>query len=378
MFTVGVIGYGVRMRTFVGALLATGKARVGAVADPDEANARAHAEENGVADAVFYKDAREMLQKERLDGVLVGTRCPLHTEMAELVASFGLPLFLEKPVCITDEELHRLYALLPAMENKTVVSFPLRASLMYRRVKALVDSGVLGEIAHVQAVNNVPYGRGYYHKWYRDEKETGGLFLQKSTHDLDYIDHLLTGDRPIRIMAAKSKMVFRGNEPAGKKCADCEKRATCLESPDNLKEFYATVPAGEYCCFAEDTGCEDSGSCILEYESGLHVVYTQNFIVRRGAGKRGARLVGFLGTLEFDWVSGIITVHHHFENKVDTYDVNAEQTGTHFGGDEVLADSFVTVMAGGESIAPLSSGLESARLCLAARRSAVEHTVIDL
>ena len=378
MLNVGVIGYGVRMKTFVGALLATGKVRVAAVADPDEKNARAHAEANGVTDAVFYADAKTMLENERLDGVAVGTRCPLHTEMAELVASYGLPLFLEKPVCITDGELSRLYALLPTMETKTVVSFPLRASLMYRRVKALVDSGVLGDIAHVQAVNNVPYGRGYYHKWYRDESQTGGLFLQKSTHDLDYIDHLLGDDRPVRIMAAKSKMVFRGNEPAGKKCADCEKRDPCLESPDNLKDFYATVPAGEYCCFAEDTGCEDSGSCIVEYESGLHVVYTQNFIVRRGAGKRGARLVGFLGTLEFDWVSGIITVYHHFEDRVDTYDVNAEQTGTHFGGDEVLADSFVSVMEGGESVAPLSSGIESARLCLAARRSATEHRMISL
>lgn len=378
MFNVGVIGYGVRMKTFVGALLATGKVRVGAVADPDEANARLKAKENGALDVVFYKDAETMLANERLDGVLVGTRCPLHTKMAELAASYGLPLFLEKPVCTTDEELSRLYALLPAMEEKTVVSFPLRASLMYRRVEEIVKSGVLGKLSQIQAVNNVPYGRGYYHKWYRSFAETGGQFLQKSTHDLDYINHLLVGDRPVRIMASKSARIFGGEEPAGKKCADCDRRASCLESPDNLQDFYATIPAGEYCCYAKDVDIEDCDSCILEYESGLHVVYTQNFVVRRGAGKRGARIIGFLGTLEFDWVSGIITVHHHFEDKVDTYDVNAEQTGTHFGGDEVLADSFLSVMAGGKSIAPLSSGIESARLCLAARCSATEHKMIEL
>ena len=378
MLNVGVIGYGVRMKTFVGALLATGKVRVAAVADPDEGNARAHAEACGVTDAVFYADAKTMLESERLDGVTIGTRCPLHTEMAELVASYGLPLFLEKPVCTTDEELRRLRALLPAMEKKTVVSFPLRASLMYRRVEEIVRSGVLGKLSQIQAVNNVPYGRGYYHKWYRHFSETGGQLLQKSTHDLDYINHLLGGDRPVRIMASKSDRIFGGDEPAGKKCADCDKRASCLESPDNLKDFYATIPAGEYCCYAEDVDIEDADSCILEYESGLHAVYTQNFVVRRDAGKRGARIIGFLGTLEFDWVSGIITVYHHFEDKVDTYDVNAEQVGTHFGGDEVLAESFVSVMLGGDSVAPLSSGIESARLCLAARRSATEHTMIDL
>jgi hypothetical protein len=179
-------------------------------------------------------------------------------------------------------------------------------------------------------------------------------------------------------MASKSSGIFGGDEPAGKKCAACDRRAECLESPENLQDFYATVPAGEYCCFARDVDIEECDSCIVEYESGIHAVYTQNFVVRREAGKRGARIVGFLGTLEFDWVSGIITVHHHFEDKVDTYDVNAEQTGTHFGGDEVLADSFLSVMAGGKSIAPLSSGIESARLCLAARRSATEHKMIEL
>ena len=358
--------------------MATKKVRVCAVADPDTAGARERAALCGVTDAVFYTDAREMLEKEHPDGVLVGTRCSLHTEMAELVASYGLPLFLEKPVCITDEELARLARLLPAMEEKTVVSFPLRASLMYRRVEAIMQSGVLGKLSQIQAVNNVPYGRGYFHKWYRHFSETGGQFLQKSTHDLDYIDHLLAGDRPVRVMASKSRQIFGGDEPAAKKCADCEKRAECRESPENLADFYATVPAGEYCCFARDVDIEDCDSCIVEYESGIHAVYTQNFVVRRDAGKRGARIVGFLGTLEFDWVSGIITVYHHFEDKVETFDVNAEQTGTHFGGDEVLADAFVGVMAGKPSLAPLSSGIESARLCLAARRSAETHTTVSL
>ena len=379
MKNIAVIGFGTRMKTFVGALLATGKVNVSAIADPDAEGALARAALCGVQDANLYPDAKTLLESESPDGVLVGTRCYMHTEMAELVASYGIPLFLEKPVAITEEELVRLEALLPTMENKTVVSFPLRASQVYTRVEEIVKSGVLGEIAQVQAYNNVPYGRGYYHKWYRDEAQTGGLFLQKSTHDLDYIHHLLDGDMPVRICAMSSKKIFRGDEPAGKKCADCEKADTCRESPQNLTDFYATVPAGEYCCFAKDTGNEDSGSCILEYASGLHVVYTQNFVAQRGAGKRGARLIGSLATMEFDWMTSIITVYHHYKDKTDVYDLSKEQSGSHFGGDAVLADAFVSVMEGtGESIAPLSSGIFSARLCLAARRSAKEHTFVSL
>ncbi|MFQ8832885.1 MAG: Gfo/Idh/MocA family oxidoreductase [Ruthenibacterium lactatiformans] len=68
-----------------------------------------------------------------------------------------------------------------------VVSFPLRLSSITLEMKRIVDSGVLGRLTMVQAVNNVPYGSVYYHSWYRDPAETGGLFLQKATHDIDYI-----------------------------------------------------------------------------------------------------------------------------------------------------------------------------------------------
>ena len=75
MFTVGVIGYGVRMRTFVGALLATGKVKVSAIADPDTEGALARAALCGVEGAKMYPDAKTLLENERPDGVLVGTRC---------------------------------------------------------------------------------------------------------------------------------------------------------------------------------------------------------------------------------------------------------------------------------------------------------------
>ena len=38
-----------------------------------------------------------------------------------------------------------------------------------------------------------------------------------------------------------------------------------------------------------DTGNHDSGSILIQYENGLHAVYTQNFIVRRGGGQEGCK-----------------------------------------------------------------------------------------
>ena len=43
MKNVAVIGFGARMKTFVGALMATGKVKVSAIADPDTEGALARA-----------------------------------------------------------------------------------------------------------------------------------------------------------------------------------------------------------------------------------------------------------------------------------------------------------------------------------------------
>ena len=378
MLKIGVIGYGNRITTIVDKLISTGEVMLVAITDIRNGEIRDTLGKKGVEGVTLYTDAEEMMQKESLDGVLIGTRCSTHTDYAVKVSKFGLPLFLEKPVCTNEVDLARLYGILPYMNDKTVVSFPLRVTSIFEKVKEIVDSGRLGKIEHVQAYNNVSYGRGYYHKWYRDENETGGLFLQKATHDLDYLCALLEDNKPVRICAMKSKQIFKGDEPAGKKCAECEKSAECPESPENVRKLGDRNIIGEYCCFAVDTGNEDSGSCIVEFESGMHVVYSQNFIVRGLAGKRGARLVGYLGTLEFDWNSNKITVYSHTEMKKDEITPDASAAG-HFGGDINLVKNFVEVMKGtAKPVTTLEEGILSAKLCLAAKKSSVKHVFVDI
>ena len=152
----------------------------------------------------FYQDPDQMLNNEGLDGVLIGTRCSLHTQLALKVLAKELPLFLEKPVATNMEDLTALTTM-GLNKSQVVVSFPLRVTPLVSSAKEIIDSGKIGTVEHVQAYNNVPYGGVYYHAWYRDEKETNGLFLQKATHDLDYLNYLLQ-IKPIRICAMKSNI----------------------------------------------------------------------------------------------------------------------------------------------------------------------------
>ncbi len=373
MIRLGVIGYGQRLAHMVEAIGRFGAGtRVVAVVDPrkDELR-RLHSE--ALRDATFFEDVDAILDAGDLDGVMIGTRCSLHTPYAVKVLQRHLPLFLEKPVATSWEQLDTLRAAAERSRSPVVVSFPLRVSDMCTTARAIVDSGAIGTVEHLQAVNNVPlYGSIYYHGWMRDEGETGGLWLQKATHDFDYITFLV-GQRPARVCAIESKTVFRGEMPAGLRCVDCDRQDECMESPYN--QFYrqdltpAVEPNDWLCSFAPDTGNHDSASAIIQYQSGMHAVYTQNFYTRRGAARRGATLIGYRGTLGFDWYQNELTVHYHHSNRVERHQFEVAGEG-HHGGDKELAHDFLAVIQGrGASRATLEAALVSTELCLLARDS---------
>lgn len=372
MYQIGVIGSGHRMTPLVMRLLENEDFQVRAVCDPNTEDVKEKYKDH---DVTFYTDAEEMLQKEQLDCLMIGTRCSLHTKFMVLAAKYKLPTFLEKPVCINQEQLAELEKCTDISE-KVVVSFPLRNTPIVNCVREIIRSGKVGKVAHVQAYNNVYYARGYYHKWYRDEQETGGLWLQKATHDFDYINSLLDA-HPVQICAMDSKQVFKGDMPAGQKCADCVHRRDCPESDRNVAGYDEKVTEDYACCFAVDTGNEDSGSAIVLYDNGMHAVYSQDFIARKSAGKRGARLIGYYGTVEFDFNTGDVTVFYHNTGHVERH--NFPKTHGHSGGDAALIKNFADVVRGTDvSHAPLTDGILSAKMCLMAKRSAKEKIFCNI
>ncbi len=376
---IGVIGYGSRINMIVELLVELDPTvQLAAITDIEPSKIKKFLSDRKIdaEHTAFYMDADQMLGNERLDGVLIGTRCSLHTRMAKKVFKHNLPLFLEKPVATSLDDLMDLRQSGMSSTSEVVVSFPLRNTPLLQLVKEIVDSGKLGTIEHVQAVNNVS-GGVYYHNWYRDEGETGGLFLQKATHDFDYINYLL-GSSPVSICAMKSKQIFKGNKPAGLNCKDCDEFHSCPESPYVLTHFHSEKVTGEMCSFATDTGNEDSGSALLMYPSGMHVVYSQNFYSKKTAEKRGARLIGYKGTLEFDWATNEVQVNMHTAPRVESYKVDSGDE-THGGGDRVLAYNFLHVMQGKEkSGTPLEAGLQSALICLKAIQSANTGTFQEI
>ena len=336
----GVVGLGARAAWMTQRMLdAEPDARLAAVVDPGgEEAASKRVEKDGLKalDGVhFLPDLDALLRSgDELDGIVLGTRCHLHTPLAVRLLETGIPLFLEKPVSISWAQLAGLRAAAEATDtSKVVVSFPLPRTPLFEAVHAMVRSGRLGTVNQVQAFNNVSYGDVYKDSWYADTALTGGLWLQKATHDFDYLHRLAGEARPAFVTAMHSR-----------------------------------------CVWGEPTLNQDAGSAIVQYDDGSHTAYSQNFLTKKTAGARGATLTGEDATVRFDWEQKSVRVVDHRSER--TEDIHIGDEGGHGGGDHRLARNFMDVVLGrGPSLTTLAEGLLSAATCLAARDSAHNRTV---
>jgi predicted dehydrogenase len=386
MIRIAVIGLGRRLREMCKQLAQVdAEVRISAVVETDLAEARRKiaATEAPADDFCYYASIHQLVEcADQYDALMIGTRCHLHTPLAVAVAKTGLPLFLEKPVAITHEQLADLAAAYGDNEERVFVSFPLRFTPLFRKALEIVRSGRLGTINQVQAWNNVPYGGVYFGEWYRNYDQSGGLFLQKATHDFDYINKLVgKGVAAQRIAATTSRTIFGGEMPFDLMCDKCDRTDACMESPKNLRArgdeggaaHHHPDDKNHWCLFSDGIRNEDAGSALITYENGVHASYSQNFATRRSAGKRGATVTGYTGTLEFDWYTETVRFIDHHTPHVDEHKICAA-TG-HMGGDHRMLKCFVDLIRGeAPSMSSLKDAIASAAMCLAARESARKHS----
>lgn len=323
---------------------------VAGIVDPDPAAALERIPADRRAGIRFYDTLAELLREGRPDALAVGTRCDLHARYGVAAAATGLPLFLEKPVATTLADARALERAFADAAGEVVVSFPLRVSALAGMARARLAAGAVGRLEHVLAVNYVPYGNVYFDSWYRDQRVTQGLFLQKATHDLDYVADLV-GAPVVRVAAmAQHGRVFRDKslEPAG---------------GDDTRAYFDNIGTPE-------TGMnEDASSALLEFANGVQGVYTQLFYTKHHGAARGATLSGKDGTLRFDWYRNELLHHRHADAVTEL--TRPPEGLNHFGGDSVLADNFIAVIKGeARSASPISAGLRSVYTCLAAKESA--------
>lgn len=187
MLNVAIIGAGAISRAHIEAYLACAdRCTIVAVADIYEDKAQARIDEYQLHAATAYSDYAALLE-QNIDLVSICTPPNTHADLAVHCLQAGKHVLLEKPMASSLEECD---AILQATEKSgkllSVVSQNrFRTPMM--KLKSVLDSGMIGRIAHVQVDSYWWRGHNYYDLWWRGtwESEGGGCTLNHAVHHID-------------------------------------------------------------------------------------------------------------------------------------------------------------------------------------------------
>ena len=111
---------------------------------------RVAAEAFGVSNT--YRDYREMLERESLDGVVVAASHEVHHEIAKAALEQGCHVLVEKPMVLKSSEARELVELGQRKGRQIVMSYPWGYTPHVRRARDVLLAGELGEVQLVTSL----------------------------------------------------------------------------------------------------------------------------------------------------------------------------------------------------------------------------------
>jgi predicted dehydrogenase len=407
--TLAVAGAGIRGQNYARRAAAGGRARLVAVAEPDEGRRGVFAAEHGLPSDRVFVDWRELAARPRLaDAVVVATQDAQHVEPAVAFAGLGYHLLLEKPMAPTEAGSRRIAEAAERAGVMLAVCHVMRYSAYTRTLKALLESGRIGDVVNVQHLEPVGwwhFAHSFVRGNWRSERESSPMLLAKCCHDVDWLGHLI--GRPARRVSSFGGLThFRPeNRPAGAagRCLDCAAEPGCPysapriylglvgdrgwprtvltadPSPEGVLEALRTGPYGR-CVYTGDNDVADQQVVVIEYEGGVTASLTVTAFTPMSS--RRTRVFGTRGAVEGD--GHRLTLHDFVTGRHETVETGEDEAaldGGHGGADQALVEAFVEALATGDS-APLltdaRASLEGHRLVWAAERARRTGTVVTL
>jgi len=205
-----------------------------AVAEPDPERRFRFAALHNIPPENQFVSWEPLLDRPQLgEAALICTQDQMHTEptVAALVA--GYHVLLEKPMATTLDECRRLVDTAGETERQLHICHVLRYTSHFQKMKALIDSGVLGDIVTVSHRENVAWwhmAHSYVRGNWRNTTLSSPMILAKCCHDLDILVWLLD-DRSVTLSSVGNLIHYREeNAPEGatRRCLDgCTVADTC-------------------------------------------------------------------------------------------------------------------------------------------------------
>ena len=323
------------------------------------------------------------------DGVIIGSPDRCHYEQALMAIGKGMHILLEKPIAQHYEQCVRIAEAARIKGVKVGVCYVLRFMPLYRKVKELVDQGVIGRITGVSHQEFVgidrmlhTYVRGYWNK----ASASTSSFISKCCHDVDML-LWITGARIKTVQSAGSLEWYKPeNAPEGAtaRCLDCPVERECSFSavdmylrrgvwtnnfpiPEGrtkqevLEEEIRTGRFGR-CAFHCDNDVADRQMVTLTATDGILITIEMNALTRREG-----RITVFTGTLgELVVTDEEIQVRDRHGKLVQREDFSRDAAlPLHAHADLDIVEDFIRSVASAEHpvAIPIEDALESHRIC---------------
>ncbi|XP_044134353.1 uncharacterized protein LOC122926897 isoform X3 [Bufo gargarizans] len=366
----------------------------------------------------FFDDWREAAELEKFaEAVIIATPDRLHKEPAIAFAKKGYHILLEKPMAVTPEDCCEIVN--ACKENGVIlaVGHVMRYHPVSRKTRELLDSGVIGDIVHIQHMEPV----GYWHfahsfvrgNWRNEEESTFSL-LAKSCHDIDLICYWMGNRRCVKVSSFGTLSHFtKENKPEGasSRCLDCTVEETCpysaqkiylkkaqqksfgwpvsvvcsdgVQDIESLTHALKTGPYGR-CVYECDNDVVSNQVVNMEFEGGQTAAFTM-MAFTNDLGARKTTIYGTKGELRSAGGSPI-EVFDFVNNKKTLYPAKIVgfmpmHLSAHGGADYYLINSFISAVADNDPSLILSGPddtLRSHLLVFQAEKSRRENCVVHI
>ncbi|KAI3357291.1 hypothetical protein L3Q82_015739, partial [Scortum barcoo] len=360
------------------------RVKVVAVADPRKFARTKLQQQHQIVDENIFEDWHRIIEREKFaDAVLICTPDRLHKEPAVAFAKKGYHLLLEKPMATTAEDCTAIVEACTQNGVMLSVGHVLRYDPVIRKIKELIDAGVIGDVIHIQHLEPV----GFYHfahsfvrgNW-RNEAESSFALLAKSCHDIDLIHHWAGARRCVKVSSFGSLSHFRKENKGN---SGWPVSVICPNSFPDIESVTEALRSGPYgrCVYECDNDVCSNQVVNMEFEGGLTaafsmVAFTEEICMRKTTiyGSKGELSYNGHEVRVFDFTTQRATKHTAHSNAPRHYGM-----GGHGGADYHLMDAFVSAVANNDP-SLIRSGPEdtllSHLLVFEAERSRTESRVV--
>ena len=162
-----------------------------AVTSVDPVMTKSFAQRHGVANA--YDSTEDLLKDAAVEAVYIATPPSSHKPLALQAAKAGKHVYVEKPMAMRHAECKEIVDICEQQGVRLFVAFYRRAMPRFLKVKEWLDSGAIGDVRNVRAVQHqIPaqedLSRATLPWRLVPEVSGGGKFLDMGIHTLDIFD----------------------------------------------------------------------------------------------------------------------------------------------------------------------------------------------